>query len=328
MKLHNTIKTTALAGFAAAMLPFSANAALTFDSWAVTTGTIAYTCPAGITCTTLVSGDGFLQQQYTDSGSGTVYIQTIVTEAGATGTGGSAGVNYSDESFIQTGGSTSGIAGKQTMADTAFNFTGSSQLYTGWATSEPGAAAGNLQIAQGFTDAGTAVAGDEFTSSFGLNINLDTAGNQTGKTMSISQVAWMGDGATANTTDVQSFVIEQRQGDLLASANSQLNGFQLGNTSFDSAGTPLPSPVTWVAGDNVMVVWLGQRVSDGSAGGGLSTFGYESVTASTTATLPGTPTATTFSTSTTDPVVDNTVTTASPFNWDSATTSGAAPVLP
>jgi hypothetical protein len=349
MKLQHSIRTAVLAGLAVIAIPYTAQAALTFDSWTVSSGAISYTCPAGITCTTLVTGEGFLQQEYNDGTNS--YIQTIITDATASGNPGS--LSYSDESFVRATGTSAGIVGKQTISDNTtpgFTFTSSSELYTGWGVAEKPGNKANLNISQGFIDTGVAnVYGDEFSSNFDLKVNLDTSGNQTGKSMSIGQVVEMGDGSAANTQDIQRFIVEQRAGDLQTQSNA---GFRLGSTSFDVGtgvalngtdgtsaigtggdGTANSGAATWQSGDDVMLVWLGQEVSAQTPGstGGLSIFGYESVTVVGDTTNP-TPTtdqfASTFSTST--PGVDTaTVDTSKPFNWDEATFGASTtPILP
>ena len=272
MKLQHSIRTTVLTGLAVIAVPYTAQAALTFDSWSVTSGAISYTCPATVTCTTLVTGEGFLQQEYNDGTNS--YIQTIITDATATGNPTAGNLTYSDESFVRATGTSAGIVGKQTITDNTtagFTFTSSSELYTGWGVSESGGAP-NLNISQGFTDTGVSpVYGDEFSSNFNLKVNLATDGTQTGKSMTIGQVVEMGDGSAANTQDIQRFIVEQRAGDLQTQANT---GFKLGSTSFDtgtsapingtagSAATGIADPnvgATWKAGDDVMLVWLGQE---------------------------------------------------------------------
>jgi hypothetical protein len=349
MKLQHSIRTSVLAGLAVIAIPYTAQGALTFDSWSVSNGAISYTCPTGITCTTLVSGEGFLQQEYNDGTNS--YIQTIITDAAATGAPTAGDLTYSDESFVRATGTSAGIVGKQVISDNTtagFTFTSGSELYTGWGVTEKPTGKANLNITQGFTDVGVAnTYGDEFSSNFDLKVNLDTAGNQTGKSMTIGQVVEMGDGSVVNTQDIQRFIVQQRAGDLQTATNA---GFELGSTSFDtgtgaaingtagSDATGITGGVaTWAPGDDVMLVWLGQEVSASTPGssGGLSIFGYESVTVvggntPGTTTPTGTPDqfASTFSTAT--PGVDTTVVDSSkPFNWDEATYGvGTTPTLP
>jgi len=340
MNLRNTIKIAALAGLTTMALPMGAQAALSFGDWTVgpvgpNTGVISG-CPTGASCTVLVSGEGFLQQQVDYAAAGGTpaasYIQTIVTDPTAVAANASevAALPYSDESFVQASGTQSGIAGKQSMSDPGFNFSGSTELYTGWATTEKPAGLANLNIAQGFSDPGVVgVYGDEFASTFELKINLNANGDQTGKSMSIGQIVEMGDGTAANISDIQRFIIEQRTGDIQTAANT---GFKLAATSFDANGAPLNGTtgagVTWGALDDVMVVWLGQKVSDDSTGGGLSQFGYESVSVVDDQGVAADQFASTFSTTTPGIGTQTGLSEAAPFNWDATTFGAAAPTLP
>jgi len=358
MKLFKMLKYTVLAGLATLTLPMSAQAALPFGEWTVTTdatntGLIAG-CPTGGTCTPLVYGEGFLQQQV---GIGPdTYIQTIITDptANCSTPPCDQSLPYSDESYVRSTGTSSGIAAKQSMSDANLNFGGSTTLYVGWAATTDGSIkplnSANLNITQNFTDPGVlGVFGDEFNSSFGLKINMDANGNQTGKSMSIGQTVEMGNGVNVNTGDIQRFIIEQRSGDMLTAATT---GFVLGTTSFDTStipATPLngtagtgatnttggaqwvaddPATTTVVEGDDVMLVWLGQTVGDGSTGG-LSKFGYESVkVVGNTASGTANQFASTFSTDTTGIGAQTGLSSAQPFNWDAATFGYAAPTLP
>ncbi len=318
--VRDTVRIVSLAGMMAAALPLAVQAAPVFDNWSASAGTItpdtgagSYCGQATVTCTALVSGDGFLQQEVVDAG--TTYIQTIITDAGATGTPGST-LPYSDESFIKQGAS-SGVMSQQRSSESSatFNFANTATLYTGWAGSFIPAGMANMNIDQSFTDQGNAaVNGDGLFNSFLMSINQDTTGTVTGKKMSLRQDLGMGDGVATNTTDAQSFVGEQRTGDL----NTAAGGLTLGTSSSGTGG----GTVNWVAGDDVLVVWLGQQVDTAAAGASapsLSKFGFESVTNNTT---PAT--ASTFSTTQVD-VDDGAGGVAAPYAWDAA--FGAAPKL-
>lgn len=326
MNVKDSVKAIGLAGIVM-VLPMGIEAAPVFDNWSADTGTItpdtaagSYCASAGVSCTPLVSGDGFLQQQVVDSG--VTYIQTIITDAGAGAVGGTAatGLPYSDESFIRQG-ATSGIMSQQrstestTTATTQFDFSNTVSLYTGWAAGFIPLTQANVNINQTFTDAGNStVGGDGLFNSFIMNINQNAGGTVTGKKASLRQDLGMGDGAVANTTDSQSFVLEQRSGDL----NTASGSLTLAATTATNGGT-----VSWVAGDDVLVAWLGQQVNTAAAGdpASLSQFGFESVANNT-----GTPaSATTFSTSQVDVVSDGAGGYVSPYDWD--TTFGTAPAL-
>jgi len=349
MKVTN-IKAFVLAGMTALSVPVTAEAALTFGEWTVTTGGastgVISGCPTGASgCTTLVQGEGFLQQQVDFAAVGATpavsYIQTIITDpnANAATAGEVAALPYSDESYVQTTGSQNGIAGKQTITDANFNFNSSTELYTGWAAAEKPVNSSSLNITQSFSDKGTVgLFGDEFTSSFNLKVDLDAAGQQLGKSMTLGQIVEMGDGNTANLTDIQQFLIEQRTGTLQAEDNSA-TGFALAATSFDNNGNPINGTsgssaigitggaATWVPGDDVMIVWLGQKVSADTAGnGGISVFGYESISVNPSATSEQF--ASTFSTASTGIGTQTAASAALPFNWDQTTFGVAAPTLP
>ncbi len=318
-----TVKAVSMAGAFAMLVPVGLHAAPVFDNWSADNGTITpdpagYCGQPGVTCTPLVSGDGFLQQEVVDGAD--TYIQTIITDPGAGVAGGTPAANlpYSDESFIRQGAA-NGIMGQQrstettTTPNTQFNFSNTATFYMGaWASALKPAGAANMNIDQNFTDQGnTAVAGDGLFNSFKMNIDQDAAGNVTGKKMSLRQNLGMGDGVVDNTTNSQSFVIEQLSGD----QNEAPGSLTLGGTN---GGT-----VSWVAGDDVMVAWLGQQVDTAQAGSppSLSKFGFQSVTNNT-----GTPaTASTFSTTQVDIVPDGQGGYEFPFDWDTA--FGAAPTL-
>ncbi len=315
----------------AMIAPASAMAVPVFDNWSADNGTItpdtgpgSYCGSAGVTCTTLVSGNGFLQQEIQDNNDGATYIQTIITDTDAGSTGGTpaASLPYSDESFIRRN-QTSGIMSQQRSSEASgtFNFSTTSELYTGWAngTGFKPAGKGNTNITQGFTDTGTAV-GDEFINKFDLRIDTDPQTSEvTGKTMSLRQDVGMGDGVVDNTTDVQSFLVEQRTGTLLTSGGT----LTLDATSATNGGT-----VTWVAGDDVMVSWIGQAVNTASPGTtpDISKFGFQGVTRVDQSPTPVTTTISTFSTSQVDIVSDGGGGYVSPYDWD--TLFGTAPTLP
>ena len=140
MSVRDSVKAIGLVGVVAMILPMGIQAAPVFDNWSADTGTItpdtgagSYCGSTGVSCTPLVSGDGFLQQQVVDSG--VTYIQTIITDSGAGAVGGTAatGLPYSDESFIRQG-ATNGIMSQQrsvestTGVNTQFDFSNTSIL--------------------------------------------------------------------------------------------------------------------------------------------------------------------------------------------------------
>lgn len=304
MSLRDWVGGLSVAAISVVGMSSVAQAAPTFGDWSVTGGTISlgtsYCTTSGVTCTPLVTGDGFAQYEVTEGAS--VYVFTVITDAGADGN--PSTLPYYDESYIQRGNS-SGIMGRQHSFDTASNFSSDTSIYTGWATANAPSGA-NLDIQQGFVSPGTGVVGDEFQSAFHLLETINaTTGAVEGKTMSVRQDAALGDGIVQNDTDRQSFAIEYRSGTHLTSAGSLTLGF-----------APSPSTLGWAAGDEVMVTWIGQSINVAGTGGtDMSYFGYEGLDNKTT---PAT--ISTFSTSNTDVVVDAATTTGyvAPFDWDSA----------
>ena len=334
MKIRNLVKGLALVGATAALLPLGSAVAggPGFDGINVKTGTTGELigCPAGTTCTPLISGDGFLQQEVR-LGTET-YIQTIIIDP-LTGNAASdidvSTLAFSDITFIQMSGSSNGIKGMQRLTDDPLNtnaadttgnlFTGTTELLIGtWADD---ASKQDINIVQSFRDnssTGTAIGAagasqteDDFVNTFTLGINLvDGSTVQTGKRMDMVQDVGMASdvASSAPGDDFQRFVIRQRSGDQMTGAGT----LTLAAASTGSPGATGGS-VTWTGTDDVMVTWLGQRVNLGGTGSAI--FGFESIDNLSETADP----ISTFSTS-------HAVVTDAPFAWD-ATNFGTAPTL-
>jgi hypothetical protein len=295
MSVRNSIKIITLAG-AASMLPGIATAANpTFGAWTATDGVGIAGCPSGFTCEEINAGDGFSQATVTEIADPTnVFIRTVVTDVAA-GCDSSASCAFSDENFVKTDGTSTGIAARQSINDAAVNFGSSVEINSGWAlvTGSP-----NVNITQSLTDDpdGTAGNGDEFSTAFNLAVALDSGGSQVGKDMSVTQDVGLGVGSTDN----QAFDVREKSGTLQTNAGSSTLG---GDT------------VSWVSGDDVLLTWISQDVDIGSTGSSL--FAFQSVENKTTD--PGNPVSD-FSTTANDP-------TNPPFDWasgsDVETTFGA-----
>lgn len=325
MKLRSLIGISSLAS--ALVVPLASNAAAlpVFDNWTVSAGNIspgtspADACPAGFSCETLTTGNGFIQRQLVDTSANVTYIQTIITDTGVSGAPTSLG--YRDESFVRLGG-TNGILSQQSQSqtDTTGVFTTSSRLANGWANPTPGSTSPNMEVTQSFTSAGGAATGDEFSNTFHMLIVDGPDGNPLDQSMSINQQIGLGDGVTAST-DAQRFVLEERKGNTFVPAPGSL---ALAATSFDSSNNALNGgTVTWAAGDDVMVRWIGQRINMGDTQG-ISEFGYEGVTNNTDTANPVDKT--TFST-TSAGITPQGAGYQSPFDWNS-TFGATAPTLP
>jgi hypothetical protein len=299
-----------------------------FDNWTVANGAVNVTCPSGFTCETLTTGDGFAQVQWVDTANGDTYIQTIITDTGAGAAGGtsSSGLPYSDESFVMLGGS-NGISSRQhyIQDDTDTNgtlFENTAQLNTGWAQVNP--TDPDMTVTQSLTVDADLVgggsdtfAGNNFSSLFDMQLIHDTAGTATGSSIAISQDSGLGSTGDANSEDdIQKFRIVHLQGDYVTGA---------GNITLDpsSATATDGGAVSWNAGDDVMIRWIGQSINLGAQG--TAVFGYEGIVkyanGSNSATIEDE--ATTFSTASTGIKVDTTAPIDpegydTPFDWDTA----------
>lgn len=298
-------------GGAAALLLLAApvKALPVFDNWTAASGTISVTCPAGFTCETLTTGDGFAQVQWVETASGDTFIQTIITDLGAGGT--SATLPYSDESFIMLGG-TNGISSRQhylqdDTATTGTIFENTTALNTGWAQTDPSDP--DMDVTQTLTvDATSGVSGDEFTSGFEMHLIHDAGGTTTGSSITITQDSGLGNG-TVTSTDSQEFQLVHLQGSYVATGSS---------ITLDATDTASGGTVTWNAGDDVMIRWIGQSIDLDAQG--TAVFGFEGITNNTSTTD-----ATTFSTTSAGITVDGTDPQGygTPFDWD--TIFGATP---
>src|SRR3569833_2770629 len=120
------------------------------------------TCPTNFTCGAGIIGDGFMQRTLTDS-TGTQFFQTIITDKGVAGQPNTLG--FSDESYVRSGGSSNGNAGRQRVTDLGItqpgtNLVSSNELKLGWASSVGTPA---IALSQSVTQADLG-----FSTSFGL----------------------------------------------------------------------------------------------------------------------------------------------------------------
>jgi len=273
-----------------------------FNNWTVTTGTISPTTGG----TVLVNESGFLQESFTDV-NGTKLFHTVITDVGATGTPGGTGVGpaaplaYSDESYVRQD-QVSGIMSQQSMQDTTAAgttagandtqvFTNVAKLASGWAnTTVVGGGAGganttyaasngilaNVDIKQTVWDAGkldsavtpAAIAGDEFSNVFHLLITKDSAGTVTGTDTSLNQSVGMGPDLFGTTKSAQIFTGRRLSGTA-----------KVPTTGSITLGTN--AAVTWAAGDDVMLTWIGQQTNTtdtNSLSGTQTVFGFEGFT--------------------------------------------------
>lgn len=299
-----SLLTTALLASVMAALPLSAQAASpVFNNWSVNNGAITGTggntvpCAPGFTCETLSIGDGFIQVQWVDTNSNITYIFTGITEPGATGN--PTTLNYVDQSFVRLG-SENGIMAQQRhiQTDAEGTFSNTSQLNIGWANPSPDGNNPTLSIEQSFASDGGSALGDEFSNTF-VMLLINGGGANVDRSITVDQRVGLGDGVTASD-DVQRFVLEGRQGAFTTPGSLTL-GQPIGSTE------PGGGTVTWAAGNDIMVRWLGQRLDLGDQG--ASAFGFQGVINNTTDAE-----ATTFSTSSTG-IVPEGAGYQAPFDW-------------
>lgn len=361
--VRRSLKGAFVAGVSTLLLPAAQAAGPVFDGWSVEAGQIIVQCPTDYKCETVSQGSGFVQVQLSDT-SGNTFIQTVITDQSATSATdtegtieGAGGVPYSDESFIQLG-NVQGIKSKQHTLEgdpTVTGFETTSEIRTGWAQPASGA---SMIVNQNFRDEGTAADGDTFSSNFTIEGIHDRSGVITDRKLVIDQTAELGQNPEdATVIDKQRYVLQRSTGlfttapgtganddgsvTLATTSWVDLNGDGQNNTALDESADQVDynndgdmvdivseavngGSVDWVAGDDVMLRWIGQSVSTGVQGSSI--FGFEGVTVTDQAS--NTNEVTTFSdnrtgiadTSTTDPLDA-----VSPFDWDAL--FGDAPTL-
>lgn len=267
---------------------------ISYGNFSASAGAItAGACPSGFSCAAAITGDGFLQRQVTDTGTGTVYFQTIIVDKGSTIADGTdlSAATFADESFVQQGGGT-GIADSShvlagPVAPDTSTFTGDTQINVGWAK---GPTEDLINVNQTINDPNKAV----------MIFNLtDNSTDNTNPVVTLDQTVWMADGAGNNpNNDRQHMYLKQLQ-----AASS-------GTTAALPTGATPATTLSYNAGDIIQAMWLGQQVTGGTTGGAQN-FGTQSYTVNPTTTA--------------DSISYSDQTVVGPFNWD--TTFGTAPTF-
>ena len=249
-----------------------------FDGWSVSNGGVAASCGTGFQCTELSSGPGFLQRNV-ENAAGQVFVQTIVTGAGASGIP-AAGLDFSDESFIKvsatilgtgtqipgtpgtgSASNTAGIADKQALHSESItsaqtrSFDSLVMINRGWAA-ESGKP--SIDILQKIVE--NTSAGQSFSDTAHIAGNNDSDGLQTGTLIELSS-SFSQPSLVTSSTDIQKFELRRIGGDLLVASGS--------------ATLPGSSRVNWSPGQVIQTMWIGQRLDfEGDAEGG--TLGFQS----------------------------------------------------
>ncbi len=233
-----------------------AGAPVDFSAWSVVDGDILSDCPADMTCSFSVGGQGFLQQIVADNNTGQEYIRSIITDVDATGSVGN--LEFSSESLVAIRGD-EGLINLQVIKGDGLDdanqnaFADRSVVRTGWAD-EMGLSTVEFsqQIATVIPEQGFS-----FDHLFEYEANIDsTNGSRTGFTMNIEQI---GQGTYSlipqkiNTSrrDEWMYVRREVAGDMLTSSGSSSSG---GDSDNGGGGR-----VSWSAGDDIKVTWFGLR---------------------------------------------------------------------
>lgn len=220
---------------------------IAYDQWRAVDGAIVSNnpnviepvpCAEGYACVTSVEAQGFLQRTVTAE-DGTQYFQTIITDVNANGAANT--LPFSDESFVRSGSTRGGIAGRQRVTDLGVtnenqNLTTLNELNMGWAQ-EIGATANQLDVSQTLTE------GSVFSTAFRFfrlpgdgTFNEGLEINQSVELPSVDPNA-------PSDGDKQVFTLRQLQASAPGSASLE--------------GSP---NLTWVANDRIKAIWVGQNM--------------------------------------------------------------------
>jgi hypothetical protein len=254
-----------------------------FDRWN-NGSVITSTCPNGFTCMDEVNDVGLLQRTLI-AGDGTVYVQLVVA-----GTDQQTGSRASTESFITSGTTDSGISAKQTVfQNSSENVDAQTIINTGWADTASEASIdmtlNNSYVYQGAT----------FTLAFAHRSDLDANGNTIGANTRVDQTLTNTSqvtGSQVSGVDQIRFATRRASGTLNTGGSLSIPGVvqggagmmggtdgmmgTAGNFGDGMIGGGAGGNVSWRAGDDVQMSWIGQRcegcvVQDtgGMGGGGM-----------------------------------------------------------
>ncbi len=274
-----------------------------FDQWSMGNNkSISASCPSGFTCESVVSGNGFLQQNLTNNSDGDSFFHTImVTEAAGQ-------QSFIDENFVRQSDDpspfASGIFDKQSIsfaqttkvADSQFDM--ATQLRPGWDSSNTDP---NVEITQNVDEKSRKMYfGNKFyEGNYSLNtylaINTDALGNRTGFFQELDQKVedpgqFMRSG-DLNDDGNRKDNVESTSG-FYAEIDTQVFALRRKSGDFTSAGSASLSGgrnISWSAGDDIRAYLVGnafhhsRTTQDGGSGVSLQNSkddfpGYQTVT--------------------------------------------------
>ncbi len=279
--MRNVFKVASSVGSAALLLSGVAAAGgptgYTADSWTVnSSGAVTATCPVA-SCAVLAEGTGFKQIQF--SSGGKTYIQTILAEGWATGTGAGATqapgtLKFTDENLVQIGvaGTTAvqGLISKTRIVDgdvpalTKTGFSTTTDIATGWAT---GATAGvgstvnkaevGIKLDVSERPVGATTTANDFLSTFAFTGATTVGGANVPLSLNMDQTVMLD-----STTDKQRFATTVKTAGTLVAPTG----------GFKFAGATDPATLTWAATDRLQAIWVAQSVTGAGNGVGTAPF--------------------------------------------------------
>lgn len=254
-----TISTFIVTGTAMADIPYG------FDNYTVAGGVITDTgtdpdgagpldnCQTGFTCQRMeADGQGIVQRQITDTGTGVSYLQTVITEADATGS--AATLDFATEAFVFASGNNSNNIGLQQRINDAGMSTVTlihdGAFQNGGDESDPNSTGDGIVL--------------ELDQTISLGAPDFQVFSQTGSNGNVLQE--VNQRVSGQGTDTR-FTVRQALGNQAPTAPGTL-----GAATFPGGGVP------YLAGEDVKVVWIGQDAPNAQQ------FGYQQYTNLDTAT--------------------------------------------
>jgi hypothetical protein len=251
---------------------------ISYDGFTSASGTISATtsgiCGTTFTCGAELKGNGFYQRSLTRISDGAVFYQTIIlpTNANVSTAGDIRALPFADENFIQQGAVTGGkgIADQQSTYSAGTttqpgNLTSTTQINSGWAQATGGPIVVlNQSIQDPYVAATTSspASGSDFFLDFGV-AGDGTQATQLKINQSVSLCKDLADTQcrdpiTGISADKQ--VLDVRRKIATSSDFSTSGGL---TSALPSPSTALvgPAQISYIAGDIIQVVWLGQTVT-------------------------------------------------------------------